>query len=114
VALSAWLSGVNVIVQYLDSSDRGGICGRICLALSRWLDRGLWLLFDGRSTATTIAAALLLLPAKITCLSGRTRTSSFVSPGAVRTDDGMSGLGSLFATLLLELTLRFCLRSVLT
>ena len=35
---------------------------------------------------TTIAAALLLLPAKITCLSGQTRTSSFVSPGAVGTD----------------------------
>src|ERR1700689_4144763 len=52
VAFSAWLSGVDVGAQYLDASDRGGICGRICLALSRWLDRRLWLLFDGLVMAT--------------------------------------------------------------
>src|ERR1700689_2279844 len=52
VALSAWLSGVDVGAQYLDVSDRGGICGRIRLALSRWLGQRLWLLFDGLATAT--------------------------------------------------------------
>src|ERR1700683_1823133 len=52
VVLSTWLSGVDVGAQYFDASDRGGICGRICLALSRWLDRRLWLLFDGRATPT--------------------------------------------------------------
>src|ERR1700691_469438 len=46
VALFAWLSDVDVGAQYLDVSDRGGICGRICLVLSRWLDQRLWLLFD--------------------------------------------------------------------